>query len=364
MRLRTLDGREVDISTSTAPLRDAAGHPLGAVTILHDQTERKRLERESEAARANELAVREVNQRLDTFVGVAAHDLRTPLAVSRMVLERAQMRLQHPAPQAVADGSQDGVAPTMAESPADRIAARALETVGRQLDRLSRLVEQLLDVARIRKGSLALERRPCDLVDLVRECVEEQRLLAPERTIALTLPGPDAVDVAAHGPDAAEDPDAGGRPILVEADADRLGQVVTNYLTNALRYAPEDQPVEVRVRVVGEEATHAEGGGTAADLARVEVRDHGPGIPPEEQEAIWERFQRAPSVQGGTGVGLGLYIARLLVEQQGGRVGVESAPGQGSTFWFTLPLAPAVTALGAARGGEEASEVGAGGGAT
>jgi signal transduction histidine kinase len=123
-------------------------------------------------------------------------------------------------------------------------------------------------------------------------------------------------------------PDA---PIVVLADADRIGQVVTGYLSNALKYAPEDQPVTVRL-----EAT--------SDDARVSVHDEGPGLPPDQQERVWEAFYQAPGVetQSGSsiGLGLGLSICRTIVERHGGRVGVESAVGQGATFWFTLPLAP------------------------
>jgi signal transduction histidine kinase len=106
---------------------------------------------------------------------------------------------------------------------------------------------------------------------------------------------------------------------------------VTNYLTNALKYSPAKQPVVVGLDV-------------ASNEARVWVRDQGPGLPPEEQVRIWERFHRVKGikVQSGTGVGLGLglYICRIIIERHQGQVGVESAPGQGSTFWFTLPLAP------------------------
>jgi signal transduction histidine kinase len=117
--------------------------------------------------------------------------------------------------------------------------------------------------------------------------------------------------------------------VPIEADPDRIGQVVTNYLTNALRYSAEDRPVEVGVRVDGQ-------GGC------VWVRDQAPGLPPEECERIWERFYRAPdiAIQDGSGVGLGigLFICKSIVEQHQGQVGVQSTRGVGSTFWFRLPL--------------------------
>jgi signal transduction histidine kinase len=110
------------------------------------------------------------------------------------------------------------------------------------------------------------------------------------------------------------------------ADADRIGQVVANYVTNALKYSPPDQPVDVSVAVRRAQAC-------------VAVRDAGPGIPKADRAQVWELFQRGSGVtpQGGS-LGLGLYISRAIVEAHGGQVGVKSAVGKGSTFWFTLPL--------------------------
>jgi len=147
---------------------------------------------------------------------------------------------------------------------------------------------------------------------------------APNRTITLHTPA-----------DAEPIPDT-----PVEADADRIGQVVTNYVTNALKYAPPDRPVDVWVAARG-------------SRARVVVCDRGPGIPAAERAHVWELFHRAPGVavqdgkQSGVGqgsLGLGLHICKAIVEAHGGRVGVKSALGQGSSFWFTLPLAQAMTA--------------------
>ena len=114
------------------------------------------------------------------------------------------------------------------------------------------------------------------------------------------------------------------------ADADRIGQVVTNYLTNALKYSPVDRPIEVFLAIEGQ-------------MARVSVQDEGPGLSPAEQQAIWERFYQVERIKvqsgSGTGLGLGLYICQTIIEQHQGKVGVQSSPGEGSTFWFSLPLA-------------------------
>ena len=119
--------------------------------------------------------------------------------------------------------------------------------------------------------------------------------------------------------------------MLVSVDPFRLGQALTNYLTNALKYSATDRPVAVDLAVEGQEA-------------RVAVRDEVPGIPVREQERIWERFHRVKDIEVqsgiGVGLGLGLPICRAIIEHHQGQVGAQSTPGQGSTFWFSLPLAP------------------------
>jgi PAS domain S-box-containing protein len=332
IRMRTLDARELEVSASVAPLRDPARKIVGAVLILSDRTERNRLAREREEAQANEQAVRVVNEWLDTFLAIAAHDLRSPVTVIKLETQMAKRRLVKAAARARSGDSQHFQLFTQM--------GKGLEKAERNLDRLSRLIGQLLDVARDRSGTLVLDRKPCLLADMVRECVEEQRLVNPARTITLTLYESGEADI---------------RQVVVSADADRLCQVLTNYLTNAVRYAPADRPIEVSLHLVGKGAeTENRPEGSPADavehlvdvmgcatMARVEVRDYGPGIPPEEQESIWGRFQRAHNVMEMSGLGLGLYISQTIVGMHGGHVGVESTLGNGSTFWFTIPTVPA-----------------------
>ena len=147
------------------------------------------------------------------------------------------------------------------------------------------------------------------MLAIVREVAHEQRSAWPHRDISLTLPRRAVV------------------PIY--ADADRVSQVVTNLLTNALKYSPDEAPVAITIRIQG-------------DAARVEVRDQGPGLSTKQQAHLFERFYRAPGIEqqsgSGVGLGLGLNICKNIVERHGGSVGVTSAPGKGSVFWFTLPL--------------------------
>jgi PAS domain S-box-containing protein len=302
VRVRLPDGRDALLSYTGGPIHGAQGQLIGIVAIARDLTERRRLEQERKEAQARELALWEVNQRLDTFVDVAAHDLRQPVAVSKMGVQASQRQVRQAAASLRRASNKQTLAFVQVE--------QALEIAERSLDHLWRQMQQLLDVRRAREGTLALDRQPCDLAALVRREVQEQRLLTPGRTLTLDLPNA-----------------ADGQPVVVEADADRVSQVVANYLSNAVRYSSDDQPIAVTLRLEG-------------DRARVEVRDQGPGIPPEEQGAIWDRFQRASSVgAAGGGLGLGLYISRTLMELHSGQLGVESIVGEGSTFWFSLPLA-------------------------
>ncbi len=270
---------------------------LGALVL-----ERQRLLRERAEAQANELALRETQAQMETFLGIAGHELKNPLTSIKLSLQLTERHIRRASRQG--NGAACDPASFLEQ------VARA----GNQANRLERLVNELLDASRVRAGKLDFHLEPANLAAIVEEAVEEQRQANPDRSLVLHLPPERAAPVV--------------------ADADRIGQVVTNYLTNALKYSPADCPVAAGLDVEDRQA-------------RVWVRDEGPGLPPEEQERIWERFHRARGieVQSGTGVGLGLglHICRTIIERHDGQVGVESAPGQGSTFWFTLPLGEQAT---------------------
>jgi PAS domain S-box-containing protein len=315
VRLRVLDGREVEVHTSAAPLRDETGRLVGAVSILHDQTERRRLERERAEAQANEVAAQEVAQHMDAFIAAASHDIRTPTTVVSIFVELALRRAKQLAEDLTASAPTTPVSSETIEHAVGTVEA-VIDKLGDAragVDQLQRLVEVLFDVARARSGMLKVELAPCDLADLVRTNVAMQQAVVSERRI--DLEGCEKI-------------------VPVVADADRLGQVLGNYLTNALKYSPVDQPVTVKLDVLGDQAV-------------VSVVDHGPGLPVEEQRRIWELFHRVPGVEVQPGssfldgsLGLGLYTCKQLIElHPGGRVGVESVLGEGSTFWFQLPLA-------------------------
>jgi signal transduction histidine kinase len=275
-----------------------------SISVAAGSNERSRRQavEERTKAHARELASREVQARMDDFLAIASHDLRSPLAATAGYLDLSTLRY---------DRLISLLNPTHPDLTPQFTAVRAcLDDSSKSMDRLSGLVELLFDTAQARSGTLALHRALCDLGGLVREQVGALRLAHPTRTLVLDMPDEQSV--------------------AVTVDPVRMGQVVTNFVTNALKYSPADQPVAVRLSL--------EDGS-----ARVSVQDRGPGLPPRERERIWQRFYRAEDVNvqcgSSTGLGLGLYICQALIEGHGGRVGVESEVGKGSTFWFDLPLA-------------------------
>lgn len=256
--------------------------------------ERERLLHERAEAQATELALRAANQHMEEFLGMVSHELKTPLTSIKGNTQLAIRQLR------------------TSMQAFERILG-LYESAEQQSRRLNRLVDDLLDVSRAQAGHLELIPGSCDLRNLVHEAIQEQRKMSPGRTIELIM------DEA--------------QPLPLEADVDRIVQVISNYLTNALKYSESDRPVSVTVQRQGKEAYLA-------------VRDEGPGLPEEEWERIWIRFHRVPNIEvrssihtSQAGLGLGLYISKTIIEGQRGQVGVHSQQGEGSIFWFKLPLA-------------------------
>jgi len=274
-RIRALDGRDVDISVSAAPLRDEAGRVTGAVVVMRDVTERRELERERAL-----------------IMNTVSHELKTPLNIMRMGGELIRRYAERHTP------------------PEMETLMETVEVVNSATSLMRRLVNDLVDVARMEMGHLTLSLAPTDLADLARRVAQDHRGLTG-RSINVEAPK---------------------HLVVASGDAMRIIQVLTNLISNAFKYSPADSPVRLRLR-------------RAHRQARFEVRDEGPGIPREFQTRIFERFYQSPGItvqQGsGVGLGLGLYICRQLVELHGGHIDVTSEVGQGSTFWFTLPLARA-----------------------
>lgn len=238
----------------------------------------------------------------EEFISIASHELRTPL--TPLSLQLGQL---HRAVSALPDG------------PGRAGALQRVSSCARQVERVTRLVSNLLDLTRLRAGQLELERERFDLAELVEE-------IAARTRDELARSGR-AVELIAE------------EPIVGRWDRLRVDQVISNIAANAARYGG-DGPVRLRVRRDG-------------DAAMVAVSDEGIGIAPEDLARVFDRYEKGANARGRGGLGLGLYITRRIVEAHGGRVVVESAVGKGSTFTVVLPLADAAAGVDA---GTDAAE--------
>ncbi len=251
----------------TAPVHAAGGEYLGRLVVYIDFTEQRELDR----------------QRSD-FLTVAAHELRTPLTPLSMYLQNIQRRLQRG----------DGVEPEL------------ITKARRQVERMSRLVEDLLDISRLESHRLQLAKDPVDLCELAQQVVADFRVPAQHHQLG------------AH---------CGTPKVMVLGDRERLEQVLINLVQNAVKYSPMGGQIVVRVDVQGAEA-------------RVSISDPGIGIPGEEQGRLFQRFFRAANAttRNYSGLGIGLFISNEIVQRHGGRFEVQSQVGAGSTFTFYLPV--------------------------
>lgn len=231
------------------------------------------------------------------FLSHVSHELKTPLTSIKGFLQNLL----------------DGLTGPLNEKQ-QRYLSRMLENS----DRLIRMIEALLDRTRIQSGRLDLVPGEIDLGRCVVDAVEQLRLLAQAKQQTLEAVAPPA-------------------PLIVWADRDRLIQIITNLVQNAVKFTPEAGSIMVTVRQENQ------------TLAGVSVRDTGPGIPPEFLDQIFDPFFRVKQVRSGTkGLGLGLSIVRTLVELQGGAIVARSEPGHGAELTFTIPLLPTIAvSLGA-----------------
>lgn len=285
------DGQLRVISYAGSPLTNAEGKVVQGVIVCHDVT-----------------AIRAVEQMRDSFLSLVSHDLRTPLIAISGYAEQAQFGLEI--------GDEKGVATVR----------RSLQVITRHSERLNRLVSDLLDMARLESGRLRLDRHPYNLAPLLRNACHY---------ILETMPDMVGWEYNPQHPK---------RPWFrleldrtlpkVPLDQERFDQVLSNLLSNAVKYS--DQGGEILISLITDpDDPHC---------ARLEIRDQGIGIESEKLSRLFNQFYRTEiAEQGGfSGVGLGLYICRLMVEAHNGRIRAESAgPGQGSTFYVSLPFAVA-----------------------
>ena len=258
---------------------------------LSRQVQEQRLALEHHAAQLEQTVqertrkLLEANQAKEEFMSIASHELHTPLTSMKLLTQLARRQLER-----------------------DHVPmVRHLTQMERSIGRMEQLINSLLDVARIESGKMEIRPEPCDLTTLCQQVVEEQAAVT-DRAIVYTAPD---------------------ETIEVEVDGERISQVITNLLSNALKYSPATSSVLLTLEQVGNSVILC-------------VRDEGPGIPAEALPHIFDRFYRAPGIEvqsgSGVGLGLGLHICRQIVELHGGQIWAESTIGSGSDFYVALSV--------------------------
>ena len=263
------------VSSSSSPARDPANEKERAALVVHQDVS----------------ALKEAERLKDEFLSIAAHELRTPLAVLRGFAQTLLVQTER------------GRGPQLADWQTE-----ALQDIDVAVGRLDALTGDLLDVARLQAGRFVLQLEQTDLVALTRRVVKERQLTTQRHFLSFQ---------------------SVMEQIVVAVDRGRIEQVLSNLLSNAIKYNPEGGSISV---TLGQEA------GTNAIL--LSVQDHGIGIPAREQVRLFGRFIRAENAlnQGIGGTGLGLYLCRELIEWHGGHIWFTSKEGAGSTFFISLPL--------------------------
>ncbi|HEY9722007.1 MAG TPA: ATP-binding protein [Oscillatoriaceae cyanobacterium] len=277
------DGTILTLHTIGQPVCDALGRVVKIVGTSQDVTERRQLE---EQLRAQYEQLKQLDALKSNFVNSVTHELRTPLA------------------------SIVGFAEFLEDESAGPLMPRQRDYIGEILygaNRLERLVNDLLDFARIEAGTFRLRRTWAEMGDVLQRAIDSLRPQAEAASLSLVAIKPEAL-------------------LRLDIDAQRIGQVFTNLIANAIRFSPKGSEIRVSTSRRGE-------------WIRCEVQDTGPGIAVADQSRLFRRFsQLSDGIRSGKGTGLGLSICKALVEAHGGTIGVESAPGAGSTFWFELPV--------------------------
>jgi signal transduction histidine kinase/CHASE3 domain sensor protein len=277
------------LMVSATPIKDESGRITSSVILIQDVTR-----------------LRVIDQRKDEFIAIAAHELRNPLAALvgyNHLAHRTLAKVQ------AGSTSADDALPSI---------ERYLGEIGKQTERLTKLITRLLDASRVQLGRLNLEKAPVELVKMAEEAITNAQ----------------TTDAGAHEIELSAPPDLTGH-----WDPTRIEQVITNLLDNALRYSPLGTSVRLSITQEG-------------DVARVEITDQGPGIPDHQRPHLFSRYfgplPNLPSPDGSPGprkkrgLGLGLYVSSEIVAAHGGEIGFRPNPDAGSTFWFTLPLAEAL----------------------
>lgn len=261
------DGKVLFLQVSSAPIRGANDTVIAAASIISDITKQKELERQK-----------------DDFIGMASHELKTPVTSLKVYAQSLESSFR---------------------KHGDVKAAEQLHRMDIQLDRLTNLISDMLDVTKIQSGRLQFTRTDFDFNSLVQEKVEELQLTSTQHKLDTEL----------------------GEMCFVHADRERIGQVITNFITNAIKYSPHSDKIFVKSFVEKGEVL-------------LLVQDFGVGIPSDKHHRVFEQFFRVSGPNQNTypGLGLGLYISAEIIKRESGAIWVESEEGKGSSFYFRLPI--------------------------
>lgn len=253
------------ISINAAPLRDEDDHIIGGIGTFMDVTVR-----------------RKNIQNKDEFISVASHELRTPVTSLKAALQLLDR---------------------MKDNPSPKMLPVLIDQANKSLNKLSVLISDLLNTTKMTEGQLHLNKKQVILSYLVKDCCQNLHTEAGHQVV---------VD--------------GDTNLQLSADADKIEQVINNFINNVVKYAPDTKDIHISIEQVG-------------NMAKVSVKDNGPGIPPEKLPHLFDRYYRVDNsgIQY-SGLGLGLYICAEIIKKHNGQIGADSEVGKGSTFWFTLPL--------------------------
>jgi PAS domain S-box-containing protein len=265
-RRKKKDGSVIDVSITVSPIRDSYGTIIGASKIARDITERV-----------------ENEKRRDEFVSTTSHELKTPITSQKVFGELLEALIER-------NGHTEY--------------KPYIQKINAQTNKLTKLIEDLLELSRVQMGRLKMENKIFVLDDLITEIAESTQLTTKHRIVT-----------------------KGRTRKKVKGDRERIGQVLTNYLSNAIKYSPRADTVIISSQVNGKSLV-------------VGVHDFGIGIAKENYKKVFERFYRVTGIDEKTypGMGIGLHVCQEIISRHGGKTWVESKKGKGSTFYFSLPF--------------------------
>ncbi|QEC76435.1 PAS domain-containing protein [Mucilaginibacter ginsenosidivorax] len=265
---QTKDGRLIDVSLTISPVKDPQGNIIGLSKIARDITEKKLDE-----------------TRKSDFIGMVSHELKTPLTSLGAIIQVANAKLGNSA---------------------DSFLVGAMQKANQQVKRMTAMINGFLNISRLESGKIHIEKQNFDMETLIADVIEEANLTTSTHIINYNQ----------H------------QPLLLSADRDKIGSVISNFISNAIKYSPKGKYIDVSCIVRDGEVI-------------LSVKDEGMGIKQDDLGKIFDRYYRVETnhTRHISGFGIGLYLSSEIIERHGGKVWAESESGKGSTFYFSLPLA-------------------------